>query len=348
MKVCKNKLAYLALLLTFLVANPFGSYAQKKRSRNSKDKDKEEKLYDMVSNDPEAARNLHVTISPFFFDLSVFNGAVGADLGAYYNFMNKFAVHGTYQYGLYYDNGLQNGISDYSGNTGVSASKSTPFRNLQIGGTYFFKTDLIDYTEDIVVKSESKGNVTTNYYIPVPAKYLTLYGARIGFQSLKSNISTGSSSSIEFVAIPKDGSATRRFSYGDYTTMMGMNVINLGVSRTKITDVVIDVAGGLGERSVRDKREIYLDVLYAPAIVYSDMIIQDQNLNGDDHIFTANVNDSTARSRFGIRAGYNVYSPSIVGLSYGFEGGLRPGPGNQPLNLIYMNVRIALSLSAKI
>ncbi|MGZ5244264.1 MAG: hypothetical protein ACXWW0_10220 [Bacteroidia bacterium] len=339
---------FFAVLLMLMVALPNASYAQKKKSKKSKTKDKEEKLYEMVSNEPEDAKNLHISLSPFFFDLSLFNGAAGADLGAYYNYNNKFAVHGIYQYGLYYDNGSENVLSSYTSNTGVSASGNSPFRNLQLGGTYFFKSDLKDVTEKITVKSETSGNVTTNYYLPVPAKELNLYGARVGFHSLKSNISAGSSNSnIEFVARPKDGGTSRTYDYGDYSTMMGMNMINLGISRSKISDIVIEVTN-LGEREVKHKSEIYLDFLYAPSIVYSDMIIQETNSNGDEQIIVANVNDSTARSRFGIRAGYNVYSTSVVGLSYGFEGGLRPGPGSSALNLLYMNVRIAVSLNAKL
>ncbi len=346
MKLKTFKSAGFAAAMAFAVfAAPHAALAQKKGSKKGTGKDKE--LYKLIRNDPEGAKNLHVTVSPFFFDLSVFNGAAGADLGAYYNFNNKFAVHGAYQYALYYDNGSENVINSYTSNTGVSASGNSPFRNIQFGGTYFFFSQLKSVTENITVKSESSGRVTTNYYIPVPADELTMYGARLGFHSLRSNISAGSGNTVGFVAIPKDGSPNRVYDYGNYSTMMGMNMINLGVSRTTVTDILIDVTD-IGERESKGKSEVYLDLLYAPAIVYSDMLIQGSNSSGSNEIITANVNDSTARSRFGIRAGYNTYSTSVVGLNYGIEGGLRPGPGSSALNLIYLNVRIAVSLNAKL
>lgn len=78
-----------------------------------------------------------------------------------------------------------------------------------------------------------------------------------------------------------------------------------------------------GDWLKRRFRETYIDLMYAPAIGFSDI----KTAGGSSKI-TPNATGSFKTSNLGGRIGINILTPKNFGIGYSFEAGMRPGIQN--------------------
>ncbi|MGZ5244160.1 MAG: hypothetical protein ACXWEY_12570 [Bacteroidia bacterium] len=283
------------MLLVFILSIlPFTMSAQRQKKELPKDAVVK---YKILENNPENASKLNISITPFYVELSQVNTVSGAMAEVNCIIENTFGVYGRFQNAMHNDGEIRTSIfNGPDGGGGMSAAISQRFRNIEFCGTHYFKHTNSVYNGKIVVRTEYSGGKKILYYIVVPSRRLHLWGARLGFQSLRSTVSADRNSFAFDAIINNNNRLLLDNSY--YSTMMGMNTINVGGSFTSIIDAIADVEG-LGKKKMRSISEFYADVLFAPSIVYTDMAIL---VDGKD-VTIGDVNEYTKRSRLGLRLG---------------------------------------------
>lgn len=298
----------------------------------------EKPLYSITENDPEKAKNLHLGLYPLFIDMNALNFALGAAANLQYNFRNKINLSANYYY-AYADRAA-------SAEYGFSAETTSPAINKSLVGTYY-------YTRKLFSRTETPFNVTDGSIsrgMPIELKRLWLFGVRGGIHSVKTNI-LNYGNAMKLQGYFKDSSASKIVDLQhdrDYSTMMEMNMISVGISRTTIRDYVLDVRD-IGKVSNKEITELYFDAFYAPAIVYSNMnyYVFDGNKVGRPDYYEVVINEHTPRSRIGGRVGYNIILNNVTGFFGGAELGIRPGQVER-LSNVYFMLRIGYGLSLRI
>ncbi len=294
-----------------------------------------------VSNTPEDMNNLHLAISPIYLDANNLNIAFGYGAELTYLLKNRININARYQRA--YMDRAEEDHPDVS--PGLAATGSSPSRNFDLGFTYYFRHDTSHAPESIFIERKRLNNSDLSFTVDVPAKRMRLWGARGGFIAFKTFIKD-IENKIGFKGYLREDPASQIINFsGAYSTMMESNTFYMGISRLDITNLLVEVEG-LGMRGSKRRAELYADVMYAPNIVYYNMSAHGTaNSIGFQEY---NVSRLTPRSRFGARLGYTRWSVSPLGIGFGAEVGVRPGPAAGVLYNTYINLRASVNLSTRI
>jgi hypothetical protein len=334
----------------FLVAGlSTGLSAQKNKNKDNPDPDKTYN-YSVRGNDPENAANLIVTVNPVYANFYTLNINLGYDFNVNYRMNNKIALSG------FYSKSYLDRFEKTNGNSsvyhGFADEEQLGVTNYGFGGVFFFKNDLKQVEEEVTLKSTNNGSVTTRYIMKIPAKRLQLFGLRGGYEVFNSPIHSGNGN-IDFIAYPAPDSSGQAQSLGSgsFSTMMYSGTLNIGICRTKISNLFIDV-NGYGERQATSVNELYIDVMYATKLTFADMLISYQSWNNSGGAFFDQyqpyVVDNTLKSKLGFRIGYSSYANDKFTAfgNFNIEAGMRPGPkagGN-----FYLMLKFGLNYAAHV
>jgi len=319
----KNRFSVFGLIVGLLFISQ--SLIAQQKKNDDPDPNKTYK-YEVDSNDPANAPNLSFSIFPFYADIYTLNYNLGYGLQGDYRLNNKLNFNFSYR-GAYLDR-FSKSTDNLGQMHGYSRDEDKLANSYGFGLTYYFKNDLSDHEEEITLKTKHSGNTEINYVMDIPSKRLKLFGIRAGYEALNSSILSGNGNIVfEGTLVTPDNSASTNFSgQGPYSTYMKSGMITVGICRTKISDLHINVEQ-FGERYTAAVREVYFDVLYATGITFSDMLVSSSNTMGAITYHAYDVN-ATGKSKIGFRLGYSDhfnYKFKALG-TFGMELGLRPGP----------------------
>jgi hypothetical protein len=176
--------------------------------------------------------------------------------------------------------------------------------------------------------------------IPFPAR--KIFGLRAGLFSMVEPVSTDDNGANTPFANKLSGIRTddgKMWGGSGDPYFTNMNVFGFfgGLSFMSIINTTFDYDGTLLLK--RRFRETYIDVMYAPAISFTDI----KTANGTSKI-TPNATGSFKTSNIGARLGISIITPKNFGLGYGFEIGVRPGIQNFGL---YFGTKVSLVFGNK-
>lgn len=334
-----------AILFSFLA----GLFSLSSLNAQKIDKDKVYS-YKIHENDPENSKNLVLNLDPFLGDIYTPNLNFGYGAGASFRFRNLVELS-AYGYKSYLDR-LELLDNYYGYNTGgvpAGGDKAAAFTHF--GATVFFAKKIQEKNDKYLITQ--KGN--TDYYIKIPAKMLTLYGARVGLQSFSTFIQN-TNGNIKFEARHIEGyGAPEMTFYGDeYGTMMNSKVLNFGLSRKRIEDLEYQVES-FSKKRYMGSTELFADVLLATSVDFENMKVYQQDTSqrsytGAPAIASGiySVNENTLKNKLGARIGANYTQHlGLIGIRMGAEFGLRPGPGTMTDGL-YLVLKAGITLGLKI
>lgn len=306
--------------------------------------------YKIHENDPENSRNLVLNLDPFLGDIYFPNLNFGYGAGASFRLRNLVELS-AYGYRSYLDR--LEVLDNYYGykTGGVPAGGDKPAAFSHFGATVFFAKNLQEKNDNYL--ATQRGN--TEYYIKIPAKVLTLYGARVGLQS-HSTFIQNTNGNIKFEARHVEGyGAPERTFYGDeYGTMMNSKVLNFGLSRKRIEDLEYQVETFSKKRFI-GSTELFADVLLATSMDFENMKVYQQDTanrsyTGAPAIASGiySVNENTLKNKLGARIGANYTQHlGLIGISMGAEAGFRPGPGAMT-DGFYLVLKAGITLGIKV
>ncbi len=271
-----------------------------------------------LRNDPVNAANLSLRINPFYFELDGLNSNLGYDASIRYRIHNKFAISAEYR-GSYFESIEKFGI-DQVGSFGGPATGATNFENFSLNGDYYFNSKLDTNVESVRI-GRYRGFWLTER---VTALYQLQYGLRLGLQYFQTYIS-GNQIAFSGYYINDPNKTVVNFGNEPIGTMMEENIISIGYSVTARHDLLISNKT-LGKSKVMGESCLYADILYAPAITYTNVIMPNYEYLSGEKYTDFNVNNGIPKSRFGARIGFDYSDLSIYGLTFGLETGFRPGP----------------------
>ena len=295
----------------------------------------------IIKNNPEKAANLHIGLSPAYIDANNSNIALGFGAEAAFLWNNRLNLSARYQH-AYLDRIEEDKLDNAPG---LASTGSMPSRNAEFGAIYYFKKDTSAIPESIFISRRKLAGDNIDISINVQAKRLRLWGLRSGFIAYKSFI-RDNEGAIEFKGYIVDDPTQQIINFhGAYSTMMETNTIYAGISRLDISDLLLQIEGH-GQRTKQRRAELYADIMYAPEIVYYNMSARGTaNSIGFQEY---NINTFTPRSRFGARFGFTRWSLQPLGVGFGAEVGVRPGPPAGAVYNTYINLRASVNLSKHI
>jgi len=271
-----------------------------------------------LRNDPMNASNLSLKINPFYFELYGINSNLGYDASIRYRIQNKFAIGAEYR-GSYFESVEKESI-DQVGSFGGPATGSTNYQNFSLNAEYYFNTKLDTNVENVRI-GRFRGFLLTER---VTALYELQYGLRLGWQYFQTYIS-GNQIPFSGYYINDPNKTIISFGNEPMGTMMEENIINIGYSITSRHDLLIS-NHTLGKSKVMGESSLYGDILFAPAISYTNVIMPNYEYLSGEKYTDFNVNSGIPKSRFGARVGFDYADLSVYGLTFGLETGFRPGP----------------------
>lgn len=305
--------------------------------------------YTLIRNNPEEPKNLGISVFPFTLDYNDINFNMGFQAQLSYMYKTKASIE--LNYSLAYVDRMN---EDFNKNSehGYSIDGTSGAKKFEVLSHIFLKKTLKDVFETPHVKFAYSGSTRIDYRVKIPAKRLDLIGLRLGFISGSGYIqNTNGSISFQGYHVNDPSKTLKQFSGSGYSTMMNYKTVVLGLSYTKISDLIINIEG-YGEKKLLVETEWYLDLLYAPSITYADMTIPD-SYNGSSGSFydyqRYNVNDNTKKSKIGARLGWkNTPLTKFSAFYYGIELGLLPGPDIGFGNNFNLGAKVGLKFSAKV
>lgn len=283
--------------------------------------------YKILTDDTYGLKNASVCLDPFYADTWGTNVTLGFDVRADYMLINIASFNAEFR-NAYLD---MNARDHFDGSLPMAKNGLKKMKYLELGGAF----NLVDKTRDASLKvvlsstSYTVGNTryTNTKYIMVPGQRRTILQVRGGLTTSTTAIDMGDEDEIapNFKATAKgdttsfvfgsfgedvDGSAI----YGGYTMMRMVN-LHAGFSLKRITNLIIST-DNYGNRSNASLNDLYLDVLFAPVVSFSDV----KTVGGKEWDIS-----NTDMKRLGWRAGWSTRSSSRSFLTYKFEFGSRPG-----------------------
>jgi len=323
------------ILLLSIVAIPFQGHAQKKKTKPKKETS-DQYSYTIVTDDPEALRNLNFIIDPVYVDINDVNLNLGWDAQIRYNFQNTFGVSVKYSKAYLEPNTRSQYVSPVGG--------VSPFTNLEIGASYNLSSETDSKEEKVTVKSV--GNV--DYYMLIPAKTMITKALRAGYI----HINTYAEGNIAFSGYDiSDPSKTVSgmngyVNDGNFGTVMDESIIYFGYSKTTSTNLKVKYKN-YGNKGFATSSGWYADIMFAPVINYADAQVRIPQGSASPDIFTTfHVNDNSPKFPLGARIGYTSSQLTTIGWNFGAEAGLRPAP--DPLSGLYILINFGISLNVKV
>jgi hypothetical protein len=261
--------------------------------------------------------DLNIQLNPYYFELYGLNINMGYDAWAQYNhdWLNVWASFK----GSYLELVNKNTV-DEKNSLGGPAISPMSLQNFEIG----LEDNLFSKTEE----SEELINIGNfggyGFSRNIKTKYRLDYGLRLGFQYFQTYVS---GDQIHFAGyyINDPEKKIVNFGLGQVGTNMQENIINIGGSATFSHDYQMDNPT-LGTRGIHYRTYLYGDIMFAPEIVYTNIIMKNYPNISREPYTDFNVNTGTPKSRIGARVGFKYYSLKPLGLSFGLELGARPGP----------------------
>lgn len=311
------------LFALFLALTPVFAFSQTRPELSS------EKTYNykILRNDPKNARNFTGILEPLYVDLNGLNINAGFNGGFKYRFKNVVAVDLNYRRAYIqltedeFDEFSTHGFSKYENPKENSL-------NIQLEISPIKKVKKVDVT----VKLKSSGNVT--YVAEVPADRLNLMSIRTGLQK---GVGLVSGEMIYFEGTPVGTDVSESFGGFNFSNVYRYSTINIGFSYTNITDLITHWED-FGERKTESSFEIYGDLLIAAVMELDNMYV-----GSSGNYIEMDLSD-TPKNRVGGRVGFTDRSLSSVGVSYGGEIGIRPGPVEN--TNLYLTFRLGIAFSA--
>ncbi len=267
--------------------------------------------YKVVYDDPMDVPNLFISVSPFYCEASAVGNA--ANIG--------FAFQGNYNLGkrLAFEASFANAYLDLNArnNNLVTGTEKPLSKHKQIegGATFFFRSRLKNKSVQITLAATQ----SSKSYINAPSTIHAQTGLRGGvfyynyaIQAEGKDYFTGTNTET------KSDTALSEYNYHGISTNMNVAGSYIGLIRRKTVDICIQAAG-YGQKSHSKIGEIYADVLFAPVVVYSDVVLTKSNVKYSL--------SSTASKFIGWRVGYQIFKPKTVGWQARLEFGQKPGWG---------------------
>jgi len=270
-----------------------------------------------VRNDPEHEPNLSIYLTPAVIEMYGLNVNLGYEASARYS-LKKWAFWGLYR-GVYAELVNKNTI-EQSNSIGGPAQPPVTLMNGEIGGEYLYRTSVENDEE--LVQIGRYGDYTMRRR--VDADYQVKYGIRLGLQYFQTYF-TGDQIPISGYYVNDPKKKVYDFGPGQLGTNMQENIVDIGFSKTGIHDLEISNFT-LGNRSVSYKTYLYGDLMFAPSIAYTNVLMKSYPDLSREPITDFNVNSSILKSRFGGRVGFLYTNLTKLGIDFGFEVGFRPGP----------------------
>jgi hypothetical protein len=291
----------------------------------------------VIGNYPEHSENLNILLNPAYVDLYGLNVNMGYEASVHYT-RNKFSFWAGYR-GSYYELVIKNTIAEDNSLGGPADGLATA-KNIEIGAEYNYVTR--KETNEELIKLGRHGGYS--FSRRMQADYLLNYGYRFGVQYFETYIS-GDQVPFSGYFISDPRKRIINFGLGQVGTVMQENIINLGASMTNTHDLLVKNQW-LGKKRVAYKTYIYGDLMFAPAMVYSNVIMKSYPNLSRLQYTDFDINTATPKSRFGARVGFTYYDLSTIGLTFGLEAGLRPGPN--VATGFYAMAKFGVSINAKI
>jgi hypothetical protein len=319
---------FITSLLLVLVLITFCSKAQERKVIHKK---ADKYSYSVITDNPAKQGLLTLMLDPFIADLNDLNLNLGAGATVNYNFRNIFGISGKYRI-AYTESAPKN---DYT----LPVGGIPPFSQLDVCGMIHLVSRIDSGTESITVTTEEKEHHT----VSVPAKQLITYSLRAGYISLETYAAGGNLVYSGYDI--SDPNKIPRDIGGNFGSVMREKVIYLGYANSNISHLVVDF-DIFGRKRKGSVIGWYADVMYAPVLTYSDVVVVGEDQGGNTIHTTYHVDDNTSKFRFGARAGFTYGTLSVTGSSIGLEAGMRPAP--DPISGLYFLVDVGLSLNARV
>lgn len=304
--------------------------------------------YSLLRNEPFELKNLSFTFIPLIIKPNTLGKAFGAmELKAHYRYKNKWGVDGSIQKNVFGENKSDFEFDKYKKiQPAYEGKKETDAFLL---GRYYFKKTVKDHKAKVTLdlrRTNKGGRVET--YTKIPVQMGILYAFRAGvnmgirqihFKESKADFSGG---------LVDDPMQTKLFNgNGTIYTNLNYKVISLGLSKTWLTDICINV-DNFGERSTMHLTEVYVDLLYGPQITMDNIYYSQTYVYGEYRNFAEyDINDNKKR-RLGFRVGIVSHSLNVFGFYNGLELGILPGPSmNNFIHNSYIAYKLGLNFSFK-
>jgi len=341
-----KKKSYLLLVLIFYFLCPAFTNAQGWLNRILS-KNKTVETYNLLSdtftfttirNDPDGRPNLTLLLNPAYLEFYGLNINMGAEASIHYSIHNKINFWGLYKQA--YIELVNKYTVDQNNSYGGPATGPTTLKNGEVGVEYNFKSVTDPYDESIFMGRYLEHAINRS----ITANYLDNYGLRISAQYFETYFS---GDQIPLSGYYINDPSKKIFSLGNGTlgTVMQENIIGIGTSRTGIHDLLVSNSS-LGKRETQYKTYLYGDILFAPAISYTNVIMKNYGDLSRQQFTGFNVNSATTKSRIGFRAGFTFNDLSKVGFTFSLETGVRPGPDF--VSGLYFMGKFGIALNGKI
>lgn len=336
---------FLIMLLVVLSATP--AFAQKKKKKSSGSSKPGTVNYTVESNDPSNAPNLSFSLNPFIADIYTLNINLGYSAELNYRLNNRWEFGGFYR-GSYLDR-FKTTTGNPSVAHGFSDDEEKGVQSFGFNAMFYFKDDLRVINEDIEVKQHSDGSTRVHYVIQVPARRLTLYGFRLGYESFNSSVYS-ENSNIKFTGAPVNPQIGIYYPTdldGRYSAYLNSGYMSIGFCRTRITDIHVDT-DKYGKKRTAAVTQLYADLLYSTSASYSGMNVAMRDSASQQYNSYAPYTVTSPFSKIGMRVGFTQhanYRFQPLGV-FGVELGLRPGP-KAGMDNLYLMIKFGLNLSMK-
>jgi hypothetical protein len=161
----------------------------------------------------------------------------------------------------------------------------------------------------------------------IPVNELTKYGLRFGGGDISQPVFTGERLSLlhDFVGYRTTDPQKKLYDLkGPFATNLGIGYVYAGISYERVRDFVINLNNPYaGQSKESNRRQLYMDVIYAPRIAYSEINVPKGN--AVIPFGTYDINNENSKSRFGLRLGYTMTSFKKYNMET-YEIGYLPGP----------------------
>ena len=294
--------------------------------------------FTQLRNDPANASNLTLLLDPFYFELYGLNPNLGYAASLRYRWQNKLALKLSYR-GSYYESVEKESVGQ-PGSFGGPATGVSTLQSIDLNGDYYFNSQIDTNVESVNI-GIFRGFAFNER---VNALFQLQYGLRLGVQYFQTFVS---GDQIPFSGYFENDPAKKVINFGleQLGTMMEENIINIGASITGRHDLLI-TNHTLGQSKVMNETYLYGDILFAPAMAYTNVILTNYQYISREQYTDFVVTNNITKSRFGFRIGFDYCDLSRAGLSFSMEAGIRPGPSSD--TGLYVMGKFGVALNAKI
>jgi hypothetical protein len=296
--------------------------------------------YKVTSDDPSRIKPFSISLEPLVLDMHVANMTFGYSLRADLLFLNRLEFRGDFRKSYFDMNANDAKETLPLAKNGVKKSSF-----YEAGATLFLFDKVKRRNLKIVLSSTRIGNYEYTRYIMVPGNKRKMWGVRGGLYNLSTAFifEKGTHSYTSF----KNGADEVQMDATLFSRAIAMThtpVLHAGIHWKSITNLFVST--DYGTRGNSGVNDFFIDFLYAPAILVSDI------KNPDGTIWDVNVPAANKRN-IGWRAGWIIRRPESTFMSCKMEIGSRPGirsKGGLSLynETVYMMMTLGVNIPARI